>query len=419
MPSSAGPNTAGESNLAFAYDLGDTVNSFKGEPATNYHDYDKSVMNQTGFDNWSCYDGDGPPYHTWGIHQSRTFVTLPGPDGKDTTAMLYYNFNGGFYGPTDWSGIPAAICTSGNQITIQGWVKAADAASVGLVVTPYTYFYLNNGGVEATSTNWTLTANWQLISHTHTLSSAATNSTAILYFFTSNGSSPVRMYLTKTAVISGKGHAVQWLPGGTTRSVTQGLVPLASNYTIDLTNASYNSNAQISLDGSNDYIKVAQNANFYTNSWAWEMVVKFTSTISTYQGLVWAEGATGAGSGYQYLLSLVSNSYFHYRINNTVTGWANTDTSSITFDPLKYNHIVWQFVNGITSIYVNGNLFHTNSTRGAYNGGTDSPLFIGARNDGALAAPIMPILYKFYNVPLIQSQITQNYLAYKTRFNLA
>ena len=35
MPSSAGPNTAGESNLAFAYDLGDVVNSYKGEPSTN------------------------------------------------------------------------------------------------------------------------------------------------------------------------------------------------------------------------------------------------------------------------------------------------------------------------------------------------------------------------------------------------
>jgi hypothetical protein len=216
MPSSAGPNTAGETNLVFAYDLGDSVNSYKGEPATNHHDFDKSVMNQTGFNNWSCYDGN-PPYHTWGINQSRTFVTIPGPDGKDTPAMLYHNFNGGFYGPTDWGGIPAAICTSGNQITIQAWVKAADAASVGLAVTPYTYFSLNNGGVEATATNWTLTANWQLISHTHTLSSAGTNNNAILYFFTTNGSSPVRMHITKVGVISGKGRAVQWLPGGTTR----------------------------------------------------------------------------------------------------------------------------------------------------------------------------------------------------------
>ena len=35
MPSSAGPNTFGEENLVFAYDLGDTANSYRGEPTEN------------------------------------------------------------------------------------------------------------------------------------------------------------------------------------------------------------------------------------------------------------------------------------------------------------------------------------------------------------------------------------------------
>lgn len=390
MPSSAGPNTAGDSNLVFSYDTGDTLNSYKGEPTTNQYTNSDFSNGTTG---WTFGSWDGGRY----IYSVENIL---GPFGKvvpalkitrtssDTSYADFHQGNGGKY-------------TSGNTYTLSAYVKGSG-----------TFYKNTQSGFSGNTGTVTLTDVWQRVDYT-VLSSTNSN---YPYWAATAITQNVPMYFV-FGQSEQKPHVTPYT--FSSRSVTQGLVPLASNYTVDLTNTSYDSNAQISLDGSNDYIKVAQNANFYTNSWAWEMVVKFTSTIGTYQGLVWAEGATGAGSGYQYLLSLVSNSYFHYRINNTVTGWANTDTSSITFDPLKYNHIVWQFVNGITSIYVNGNLFHTDSTRGAYNGGTDSPLFIGARNDGALAAPIMPILYKFYNVPLIQSQITQNYLAYKTRFNLA
>ena len=35
MPTAVGPDTFGEENLVFGYDLGDVVNSYKGEPTTN------------------------------------------------------------------------------------------------------------------------------------------------------------------------------------------------------------------------------------------------------------------------------------------------------------------------------------------------------------------------------------------------
>jgi len=46
MPSHAGPNILGESNLVFAYDTGDTVNSFRGQPTTN--DYGSNFRDFTG-----------------------------------------------------------------------------------------------------------------------------------------------------------------------------------------------------------------------------------------------------------------------------------------------------------------------------------------------------------------------------------
>jgi hypothetical protein len=172
----------------------------------------------------------------------------------------------------------------------------------------------------------------------------------------------------------------------------------------------------ITLDGLNDYIVFAKNSNFYTSYWTWEFCIRFDSNTESYQGIVWAEGAVGGGSGYQYLLSVYNNSYFHYRISNSVTGWTNTDTSNIDFSLTRYNHIVWQFNNGTTSIYVNGALWHTNSTRGSYNGGTDSPMYIGSRNDVAYLAPISMGVCKFYNRVLSASEILQNYNSQKTRF---
>jgi hypothetical protein len=46
-------------------------------------------------------------------------------------------------------------------------------------------------------------------------------------------------------------------------------------------------------------------------------------------------------------------------------------------------------------------------------------MYIGTRNDGAYAAPMIAPIYKFYNRALTATEVTNNYLAYKTRFNLS
>jgi len=41
--------TSGSESLVFAYDLKDTVNSYRGEPATNSQNADISSMTQVGY----------------------------------------------------------------------------------------------------------------------------------------------------------------------------------------------------------------------------------------------------------------------------------------------------------------------------------------------------------------------------------
>ena len=384
MPVAGGPNTLGESNLVFAYDTGDMENSYKGAPTTNictgadysiYNDGASNVRNQTY-----------PPPFKPGYEVVKVAANTPGTYGQSILWVANY------------SSSPATATNS-----VYAWLESGTFVQVGQHWFPWNYGsakYIEKG-------------KWVRISETYAINEGGSYSAAAMVYSTDG----VAYFCMPQYEL--KPYMTPFVNFLSTRSATQGLLPVIGNSTIDLTNVSFNSNAQISLDGSNDYVKISQNNNYFTSQWAWELVVKFTGNTGTYQGLVWAEGDTGGGSGLQYLLTLYNHTYFHYRINNANTGWANTDTSTINFTPSNNNHIVWQFNNGVTSIYVNGALFHTDSGRGAYNGGTNSPVFIGARNDGAFSSAIQPSVIKQYNRILSAQEIKQNYQQYKTRFNLS
>ena len=442
MPTSVGPNTYGEENLVFGYDLGDVSNSYKGEPAYNRHNYDKSVMSQTGFDAWGCYDGNNTPYHTWGISQTKALVNLPGPDGKDTNAMLYHNITGGGFGPTDWgTGVPAAIITAGNKITLQGWVKAADAASVGKTVTPYIYVYVNGGGAQATATNFTLTANWQLVSTTMTVNADGNNSNGFVYFFTGGGSN-IRMYLTKTAVLSGIDHAVQWLPGGQTRSATQGLIDLTGNSTIDLANVSFDSNAQMTFDGTNDYVNIDTVPSAIANLdqgtieivFKWEgsggmATLFYIGDISEPalegQFYIWVGDTTGASSteGIRIL--------FRNASNQTLWDKYEAINSSTYFRDGEYHHLVVTQNGSAPKIYIDNvditsNLINwtTPTNEGAFFSAVNcTRMLIGNQYYGGTITGSTPLdgdipYVKIYSRALTASEVASNFKAIKGRFNI-
>ena len=166
----------------------------------------------------------------------------------------------------------------------------------------------------------------------------------------------------------------------------------------------------MTFDGVDDYVVIDPGDDFFINAWTWEMAVKFDNNSGTHQGLIWAEG-----SGTQYLITLYNYQYFHYRIQNSTTGWANTNVN-ISFTPTDYNHIVWQFNNGTSKIYVNGQLLSTDTTRGSYSGSTARPVYVGSRNDLNYEFDgDMPML-NFYNRELTAAEVLQNYNAQKNRF---
>ena len=407
MGIAGGPNL-NQDGLVFLYDVFDQDNSYKGEPATNSQNADISSMTQVGFDNWSCYDGS-PPYHTWGTNQSKTFVTIPGPFGASVNAMLYHNFNGGFYGPTDWGGVPNGTITAGRTYTVQGWVKAADSNSIGKTVKPYTY-YSHSGGAYSAGTNYTLTDQWQLVSHTHTVQYNATSG-GNMYFFTEN-SGAVKMYLTMTGVFLDESHAVQWLLGGTTRSATQGLLDVAGTTQIDLSNVSFDANAQMYFDGTNDYVDISSAANLeIVDNVTVEAILKVnTSNL----GAVKVIANKYSGTGWEFVLGSAGNFAFGGR--NGDGTYYSSDSSTIIADN-QYHHIVGIKTGLYWKTYVDGILKST-LTAGSI-GTLYNTTAMQLGREGSYYYTAMYLNgFKVYNRALTNEEVLQNYNATKSRFGL-
>jgi hypothetical protein len=411
MGAHGGPNMV-EDGMVFGYDTGNSK-SYAGEPATNSQDPDYAAFTQAGFDAWGCYDGSSS--HTWDVNQSKTFVNLTGPDGNLTNAMLYHNFTGGFHGPTHWSGVSASLLTNGSKITVQGWVKAADAASVGKTVTPYLYYNKVGGGSYSTGTGYTLTANWQLVSHSYTVPEGSTG-TGIMYFFTSGGTN-IKMYLTKTAIVGGKLHAIQWLPGGTTRSATEGLIDFKDSTTIDLSNVSFDSDAQMAFDGTTDYVTVTHNsAHSFTGDFSIEIV--FKPTGNTANCLI----QKGSGNDYfqEYWVmcdTRNNNRQFELimgQVGNTSANYQVNASNSVTIG--QYHHIVTGVEGSTGFIYVNGELIDTGAVTDRIQSTSD--IRIGERVDGFADSLGEQPITKIYNRALSAEEVQNNFNGIRNRFGI-
>jgi hypothetical protein len=190
------------------------------------------------------------------------------------------------------------------------------------------------------------------------------------------------------------------------------------------------------FDGTDDAIIIPKNSVFFTNEWTWEGWINYISNSgdgSNYHGVFWAEGVmntTTGDNGYQWLLTFRSvdttGCYAHMRINNVSSAWGQTETNALGYPMVdRWNHVVWQFKNGNTKLYVNNVKVLDDNTRGAYGAGlgnssdnANSRVFLGSRNDFGLESNFRMAIARHYNRMLSESEITQNYNALKGRFGL-
>ena len=368
------------SGSVFAYDVGDTRNSYIGEPAVNL------VPNADTMANWGSYSAgnDG------------TFITEFG-----TTGYRVRNKN-------TWNGIARGITlpTPGTY-TISAWFRIWGKSSGNNGINVYT----SGGGISDTAQGGddTRIGEWQRISMTRTY----TTTSFTFYIISWGGTSGVDWSswdVTKPQVEL-KSHVTPFIAG--TRSATQGLLDLTGNNTIDLSNVSFDSNAQMTFDGTDDniYPNIIINGTGLTSITA-EFLVKSNGNNkniikSNSNGIILHYG----GAGF-YLNSTDSTTSGYLGWNGKLTGGSGV-----------HEHLVATWDGTTMKLYVNG---EPTGTTLAYSGGSTGILkdltnvVIGSSFNSSQPwfNGTVPVT-KIYNRALTAAEVNQNYRHYKTRFNLS
>ena len=397
MPTAVGPNTKGEENLVFGYDLGDSRNSYKGEPTTNLLSY------TTEFDSWTKAKNSGTT-PTVTSNTSPNPLGLPNAPMADTLVIP----DDGTYPRIQQYFTPSST----NQHTMSVWIRSLSGdcdCFLGI--------FRNSPWNLPGSTVVAVTSEWQKFSFTMTPPDTTTH---VAYI----GSHDTAAQKGNTlelwgAMIQESTHPTPFTAG--TRSATQGLIDLTGNSTIDLSNVSFDSNAQITFDGTDDRVDISPRRQFaITDPWTTELVFKPTNGSDTsWNGLF--GGALSYG-GYWMFHSAGNLSYYE--------GSSGATGTKITYRPWsKANTFTTNNYHHLTIVYT-----PLSSTQGSftlyYNGGEKTDTFtwtfswshsldmlnVGA-GDGRYGTNDVHY-FKQYNKALTASEIKANYNAIKGRFNI-
>jgi hypothetical protein len=383
---------AGADALVFAYDTGDTINSYKGEPTINYipetYPYglyarasgpvDISTLNEKN------QTITAKRYTiTSAINAARGAIFIT----SVTTGVFYtFSIKWKYNGATTTSPLFLIDATKGNPE-----VGGQNTYSSSTIITNA----IGNG--------------WYLSTFIFSFS-ASLNNGAILTFGISTGTTS--SYVGETfdvyeAQFEIKNHKTPYSNG--TRSATQGLLDLTGKGTIDLTNLSFDGDAQMIFDGINDYFLLSDPG--VSTSFSIEFVVKVDNYSNS--PIFISPNSQGIDHFFRFNSSGTIRATFVEIPNSS----ADNYTSSTVLSTSKYYHVVMSKspLNG--TLYINGTAedSHTPTLPAA---AWTSYWRIGARNNGtAWFTGKLPVL-KVYNRVLTAGEVLVNYNHYRTRFNL-
>jgi hypothetical protein len=225
---------------------------------------------------------------------------------------------------------------------------------------------------------------------------------------------------------------IQWLSEGSVREVDESLVDLTGNSTLDLTNVSFDSNAQIEFDGTDDRVGDIGPVHSRLSSSATEVIFAAESLPSSGYAMVF--GYKHVGGNYSKFTTApvtITDAGKVFSSVITTTETYRTVTSTTTISTGQYSHVVLNkdVGSGTLELYVNGNLessvtFDTDTyaqwpSTGSYIG-TDR-LEIGGLTTTATWSKYLdgPVpMGKLYSRTLTASEIKANYNAIKGRFNI-
>jgi hypothetical protein len=314
----------------------------------------------------------------------------------------------------------------GTPVYLSCWLKSVDANAVGKSINFYHYTY-GVTGPTAYATGCTLgpVGVWQRFGYTFT----SPNSAAISYWFPDSANMKVDI---ANIQIEQKNHATPFIAG--TRTTTQGLLPVVGNSTIDLSNVSFDSNAQMTFDGTDDKVHGVSTNLSYLSSSAIEFIVtpESTGVRMMVGGYRHNEGYSSPTIGAVYIdtdnkfkASVITAAEVYRYVESTTTISAN-QTYHVVFNKDTTSGIMQLYINGIAqgAQTFNAATYGQWSSAGSYIGsntldfGKSFNTSAGQGWGGDFLNGKLPVV-RLYSRTLTAQEVRQNYQQYKTRFNLS
>ena len=345
----------------------------------------------------------GPP-HTPNMCYTKELRYSGGPNDDSSFMRIHLTRTEGSQGGMAYGVYPQVEL--GDQVTLSFWARSS-------MVRGWSWSAYFGGGFQGASGNINSTEEWQRFEYTWIASN-----TFGFYIYFWPGNPNVLPYYVDLADIQAevnKGHATTFTL--TERTATDSLLDLTGNSTIDLSNVSFDSNAQITFDGTDDWLNVPITLN--AGNFTYETVIKqfgstsydiFTAgTGDPSNGSTNIQARVSSGGGVVNLYAPVGGSGWEWGTYDNTGNF--TATSNVNY------HIVVVNLNTNWKIYVNGELVGDIDsfvpTVGNRVGVARSAM--QAANSKSSEVP----LTKIYNRALTVSEIKANFNSIKSRFNIA
>ena len=413
MPTSVGPNTFGEENLVFGYDTGDTANSYKNPPATNLVHIDVARGTTSGWDGYSVHTGYGLVNNGNGEKDGRpdtVSVTWTDQGAGTQTGDWYPRFN--LRNPDN-----SVVTTTGGEVFYASWEYKYEGEQFLTSGNPdfNTENFYGNGWKSGTHGSITtlytqdLPFGWKRRTARIVAGDSGTTQTPLYRFGSgykrANGGN-FTLWLDNISIT--RNHPVHtWFPGRAEVAVDEGLIDLTGNSTIDLTNVSFDSNAQMTFDGTNDYIDLGD-LGLGAGSFTVEAVI-FPTLASTYH-VFFRKGDDSTSNdntdwsmGYDY-------NQFHVRAANASVAVNEYAGGSFVNN---HGHVVLTYDGSTMRMYRNGTEV---LNKGVTFANSYSNYSIGRGINNYAQLDVKSI--KVYSKTLTASEIKANYNAIKGRFNI-
>jgi len=396
MSASANPDIV-DDGLVFLYDT-DDGKSYKGEPTTNVI-AGTNLINTVG-----------------GTYTTNTTV--------DGVRILENNQVNNSH--VMWNGATGFIvtCSAGAYVTVSAEYKTNCTIRMRFRDNPYDSQYDIDGGNIATiseqSVDIDTNGEWKRYSLTAQTSTANPDLWWYIADYRSNnefGRVEIRNWQVEV-----KSHATPFVNG--TRSATQGLIDRTGNSTIDLSDVSFDSNAQMAFDGTDDYALTTFTPSADDNKTisVWVNFDILTGSYSYVVGLDYSNSTDG-------FIPISVASYNGNWVLRMRQQLGTLGTNLVVYSNLTINTGEW--INLVISSNGSAFNFYKNGVKGSAVSGTNNgrwfsilnePIMIGASDwltnqllsttDGKIAN------VSIYNKQLTDAEVLQNYNATKSRFNL-